>query len=163
MTSIVKQLEAAVIAAMEDATDGAALVRGFRESAMAGIVKTSDGDGRPEIDVAVTPATSDNYASPVIEFAVSVSVRLDWSDDPTISAFDEVAAAVERVLQRWNRRENIEAMSAALSTENFLDFDGFRLDGGQDSADISGETPLIATVFNFAAKGIFSETQTEDQ
>lgn len=162
MTSLVRQLEAAVIAAIASATDGAALVRGFRESAIAGTVKTSTGDGRPEIDVAVTPATSDSYASPVIEFSVAVSVRLDWSDDPTITEFDEVAAAVERMLQRWNVRENIEQMSAALSTENFR-CDGFRLDGGQDSADIGGDIPAISTTFNFAAKGIFTETTTEDQ
>lgn len=162
MTSLVRQLEVAVIAAMKTATDGAALVRGLRESAIAGTVKTSTGDGRPEIDVAVTPATSDSYASPVVEFSVAVSVRLDWSDDPTISAFDEVAAAVERILHRWNMRENIEAMSAALSTENFR-CDGFRLDGGQDSADVEAEMSAISTVFNFAVKGVFTETTMEDQ
>lgn len=162
MTSLVRQIEAAVIAAMKTATDGAALIRGFREAAIAGIVKTSDGDGRVEVDVAVTPATSDSYASPVIEFAVAVSVSLDWSDDPTISAFDEVAAAVERILHRWNMRENIEAMSAALSTANFR-CDGFRLDGGEDSADIETGLYTISTVFNFAVKGVFTETTTEDQ
>lgn len=162
MTSLVRQLEAAVIAATESATDGTALVRGLRESAIAGTVKTSTGDGRPEIDVAVTPATSDSYASPVIEFSVAVSVRLYWSDDPTITEFDEVAAAVERMLQRWNIRENIEQMSAALSTENFR-CDGFRLDGGQDSADVGEESSAISTVLNFAVKGVFTETTTEDQ
>ena len=162
MTSLVRQLEAAVIAAMKTATDGAALVRGFREIAIAGTVKSSDGDGRAGVDVAVTPATSDGYASPVIEFAVAVSIRLDWSDDPTISAFDEAAAAIERILHRWNMRENIEAMSAALSTENFR-CDGFRLDGGQDSADVGGKVSAISTVFNFAVKGVFTETTMEDQ
>lgn len=160
MTSLVKQIEAAVVAALKTATDGSAVVRGFRESVAQGLVKVSTGDGRPEVFVAVTPATSENYASPVLEFSVSVQVRLDWSDDPTIADFDEVAAVVERVFMRWNLNGNIEAMSAALTTENFR-ADGFRLDAGQDSVEV-GDESTISTTSNFTVKGIFTETQTTE-
>lgn len=161
MTSLVKQLEAAVVAAVKTATDGAALVRGFRESVAEGYVKISTGDGRPEVLVSVTPATSENYASPVLEFSVSAQVRLEWSDDPTIADFDEVAATVERVFMRWNLNGNIEAMSAALTTENFR-ADGFRLDAGQDTVALGDKTSVISTTMNFAVKGIFTETQTTE-
>ncbi len=160
MTSLVKQLEAAVVAALKTATDGAALVRGFRESVAEGLVKVSTGDGRPEVMVSVTPATAESYASPVLEFSVSVAVRLEWGDDPTIASFDEVAAIVERVFLRWNDNANIEQMSAALTTENFRAA-GFRLDAGQDSAEI-GDVSVISTTSNFAVKGIFTETTTTE-
>lgn len=160
MTSLVKQLEAAVVAALKTATDGAALVRGFRESVAEGFVKVSTGDGRPEVMVTVTPANADSYASPIIEFSVSVAVRLEWGDDPTIASFDEVAAIVERVFLRWNDNANIEQMSAALTTENFRAA-GFRLDAGQDSAEI-GDVSVISTTNNFAVKGIFTETTTTE-
>lgn len=162
MTSIVKQLEAAIIAAMEAAVDGAARVSGFRQSVAEGFVKSSDGDGRPEVLVAVSPASSPNYASPVVEFEVNVSVRLEWSDDPTIQSFDEIAALVEYQLHRWNRRENIAAMSSALTTDNFR-ADGFRLGGGSDTVDAPSDRATISTVFNFAVMGVFTETQTQQE
>ena len=158
MTSLVRQLEAAVIAAIETATDGLALVRGFREKALAGEVKTSDGDGRPQIVVRISPPTAASYASPVLEFAASVFVSLAWADDPTIAAFDEVAARVERLLVRFNANGNIEAMSAALSTSNFR-ANGFRLDDGVDSAIIENAANTITTTMNFAVKGVFKETE----
>lgn len=160
MTSTVKQLEAAIIAAMETAADGAAKVSGFRQSVANGLVKTSDGDGRPEILVAVQSPTSQSYGSPVIEFEASVSVRLEWSDDPTIAKFDEIAAVVERMLHRWNANGHIEQMSAALTTENFR-ADGFKLAGGGDNIDASGENPTISTVQNFAVMGVYKETETQ--
>ena len=160
MTSLVKQLEAAVVAALKTATDGAALVRGFRESVAEGFVKVSTGDGRPEVMVTVTPANAESYASPIIEFSVSVRVQLEWSSDPTIASFDEVAAIVERVFLRWNDNANIEQMSTALTTENFRAA-GFRLDAGQDSAEI-GDVSVISTTSNFAVKGIFTETTTTE-
>lgn len=161
MTSLVKQLESAVVAAVKTATDGAALVRGFRESVAEGFVKVSTGDGRPEVMVTVTPANAESYASPIIEFSVSVAVRLEWSDDPTIASFDEVAAIVERVFLRWNDNANIEQMSAALTTENFRAA-GFRLDAGQDSVEIGDKWSVISTTNNFAVKGIFTETTTTE-
>ena len=162
MTSIVKQLETALIAAMRTATDGSAQITGFRQSVAEGRVKTSDSDGRPEVLVTVSPAVSQNYASPVVEFDVNIAVRLEWSDDPTIQSFDEIAALVEFQLHRWNVRENIAAMSAALTTENFR-ADGFKLGGGTDSADVAGDRATISTVFNFAVMGVFTETQTQPE
>lgn len=167
MASIVRQLETAIMAALESALTPTAqaapvaLVTGFRESVASGTVKTSDGDGRPEVAVQVSPATADGYAMPIVEFDVSITVRLDWSDDPTIAAFDEVAAVVETLLHRWNLIENEEDMVSALSTENFR-CDGLGLRGGADSVTISGGNGVsaIMTVFNFAVKGIYREAET---
>lgn len=155
MTSLVKQLETAVIAAMKLAVGDSAQVLGFRQSVAEGFVKAQNSDGRPEVIVAVNPATSDNYSSPIIGFDVAVSVRLEWCDDPTITAFDEVAALVERQLIVWNCRTNIEAMSAALSTANFR-CGGFRLGGGNDTVEAEAR-PFIATNMNFSVKGVYIE------
>ena len=167
MASIVRQLEAAIMTALESAltpTDQAApvaLVMGFRKSVASGTVKTSDGDGRPEVVVQVSPATSDGYAMPIVEIDASITVRLNWTDDPTIAAFDEVAAVVETLLHRWNLVENDNEMSAALSTDNFR-CDGLGLRGGTDSVTFpSGNgASAIMTVFNFAVKGIYREAET---
>ncbi len=165
MTSIVKQLEAAIVAALNAALDpdgagnSVGRVSGFRQSVAEGLVKTSDGDGRPEVLVAVSPATSQSYGSHVVEFDVSVSVRLDWADDPTIAAFDEAAALVERQFMRWNAQGGIADMSAALSTENFR-ADGFKLAGGTDSAEVSGDRSSVSTTFGFAVMGVYQETET---
>lgn len=165
MISLVKQLEAKVIAAMKTVVVDAAKVTGFRESVAQGLVKSQESDGRPEVLVAVTPATSENYASVVINFDVAISVRLEWCDDPTISEFDEVAALVERQLIRWNSRANIEDTREALSTDNFR-CDGFRLGGGNDGVD-AATRPYISTTQNFTVKGVFvddpAETTTENQ
>lgn len=161
MASVVKQIEAAIIAAMETAVDGAAKVSGFRQSVAEGLVKTSDGDGRPEVLVAVQPAAADSYASPVIEFEAGVRVILDWSDDPTIAVFDQIAEVVERLLMRWNLNGNIETMSAALSTDNFRAA-GFTLRGGTDNID-DGDNPSISTDFYFAVKGVYQETETTQE
>lgn len=165
MTSLVRQLEAKVVAAMETVVDGAAKVTGFRASVAQGLVKSQESDGRPEVIVAVNPATSDSYASPVIGFDVAVSVRLEWADDPTITAFDEIAALVERKFIEWNLRENYAAMTEALTCDNFR-CDGFRLGGGSDGVD-ADPRPAIFTTMNFTVKGVFiddlAETTNENQ
>lgn len=162
MTSTVRQIEAAIIAVLKSALGDAAMVVGYRESVAQGEVKSSDGDGRPEVLVAVSPATSDNYASPVVSYDVAASVRLEWADDPTIAAFDETAAVVEFTLQRFNVRENLAAMSAALTTDNFR-CDGFRLNGGADSIEAGDGRNVISTTFNFAVKGVFKDTTNESE
>lgn len=159
MTSVVRQVEAAFETALNVALFGAAKVTGFRAYVEHGLVKSSDGDGRPEVLVAVTPAASENYASPVISFDVALTVRLEWSDDPTIRAFDETAAVVERMIMRWNCRANIEEMSAALTTDNFR-CDGFRLGGGSDNISGDGSRSSISTVFNMTVKGVFIDDET---
>lgn len=158
MASIVRQLEAALITALEAALDGAARVTGFRESVESGLVKTSDGDGRPKVAVTVTPANSESYGTPIIELEASILVRLDWSDDPSIAVFDEVAAVVETLLHRWNAVEHIYNAFDALSTDNFR-CDGLALRGGADSVTLSGAKSIMTT-FNFAVKGIFREAET---
>lgn len=164
MASIVKQIEAATIAALSSALDGAARVTGFRQSVAEGFVKTSDGDGRPEVIVSVSSATSQSYGSPILEYGVTVQVRLEWSDDPTLAKFDETAAAVEALFMRWNLREGRDDMAAALTTDNFR-ADGFKLsDGGGDSADVSGDRPAISTSQGFSVMGVYQtpeETQEE--
>jgi hypothetical protein len=160
MISLVKQIEAAVIAAMETVVGDAAKVTGFRASVAQGLVKSQESDGRPEVIVAVAPASSDNYASLVVNFDVAISVRLKWRDDPTIEKFDEIAALVERQLIRWNSRANIEVMSAALSTANFR-CDGFRLGGGNDSVE-ADTRPYIANTQNFTVKGVFVDDDDTD-
>ena len=159
MASVVRQLEAAIATALETALDGSAKVMGIRAAVASGLVKTTDGDGRPEVYVAVSPASADSYASPVLTFAVAVSVRLEWEDDPTIAAFDETAAKIEALLIGWNSRANTDALATALTTDNFR-CDGFRLGGGNDSVELGGNTPSISTVFNFELKGIYLEPAT---
>lgn len=161
MTSIVRQLEAAIMSALEDALDGAALVTGFRQSVADGTVKTADGDGRPEVRVSVQPAASASYASPVLEFSVSAAVSVQWSDDPAIATFDEACAAVESLLMRWNLMEGRIEMKEALATENFR-CDGFRLAGGTD-AFYDGTVKSVSTTFNFAVKGVFINSTQEDE
>lgn len=160
MASVVRQLEAAVMSALGAELGDAAKVIGERAYTQQGSVKTSDGDGRPEVIVAVAPAVADNYASPVISFDVAVAVRLEWADDPTIKAFDDTAEIVERLLMRYNDNANIATMSEALTTDNFR-CDGLRLGGGQDNIDASGQRPAITTTFNFTVKGVYIETQTD--
>lgn len=159
MISLVKQLETAVVSALAPVVGNAARVTGFRASVAEGFVKSQASDGRPEVIVAVTPANSDNYASPVLEFSVAASVRLEWCDDPTLGTFDEIAALVERKLIEWNSRANIEAMSEALSTANFR-CDGFRLGGGNDSV-VTEQRPYIATIQNFSVKGVYRDAEAE--
>lgn len=159
MASIVRQIESAVIAALDTELDGAARVQGFRESVAEGLVKTSDGDGRPEVLVSVNPPTAETYGVNKLEFDVNVQVRLEWADDPTIAAFDEIAAIVEDLLMRWNLNANIATVVAALSTDNFRCC-GLRMNGGSDSASI-GERSYISSTFSFAVKGMYTETTGE--
>lgn len=154
MISLVKQLETAVIAAMKSVVGDAAKVTGVRMSVADGSVKLELSEGLPEVIVAVSPASSQSYASPVLEFPVAVSVRVEWSEDPTIAKFDEVAALIERKFMEWNLRENIEDMGAALTTENFR-ADGFTLAGGTDTVEPGNGRPTISTTMSFNVKGVF--------
>lgn len=154
MASIVRQIEASVIAAMESVVGDAAKVSGLREAVAEGLVKFADSDGRPMVIVNVAPAASAGYSSPIIEFDVDVAVRLEFIDDPTISTFDEVAALVERKCLEWNDGDNMDAMTAALSTDNFR-CDGFKLGGGFDTVPRNDERPYIQTTQKFTVKGGF--------
>lgn len=162
MTSVVKQIETAIVAALETELELAAKVTGFRASVASGNVKTEDGDGRPEVFVKVSNPSGDNYGAPALEFDVALTVRLEWSDDPTISTFDEVAAKVEALLIRWNNRGDMDPLSTAVSTENFR-CDGCKLSGGPDAFDGAGSMPAITTTFNFAVVGVYQETPQNEQ
>lgn len=154
MISLVRQIESAVMSALTNALGDAALVTGFRESTIPGTVKTSDGDGRPEVLVQVQPATTESYGVQILEFQVTAIIQLRWSDDPTIAAFDEVSAIVERVLMDFNQNENLDEMTAALTTANFR-CDGFALRGGSDSISLQSVPATISMTFNFALKGAY--------
>lgn len=157
MTSVVKQIETAIVAALEAELELAARVTGFRSSVLAGMVKTEGNVGLPEVFVKVSNASGDNYGSPVLEFDVQLNVKLEWGDDPTIATFDEVAAKVEALLIRWNNRGDMDPLSTAVSTENFR-CDGCKLSGGPDAFYGDGSRPIIATTFNFAVVGVYQTT-----
>lgn len=161
MTSVVKQIETAIVAALEAELELAAKVTGFRSSVLAGMVKTEGDVGLPEVFVKVSNASGDNYGSPVLEFDVALSVRLELADDPTIESFDEVAAKVEALLIRWNNRGDMDPLSTAVSTDNFR-CDGCRLSGGADAFFGEGARPFVSTTFNFAVVGVY-QTQTEEE
>ena len=166
MASVTLQLETAIVAALRTALTPAgaaastARVIGFRELAAPHTVKSSDGDGRPDLRVAVNPPSASNFGACPVEFDVALTLFHEYADDPTLAAFDAVAETVENWLQQLNISRNWDAMSSALSTANFS-AEGFSLRGGQQAADLGSTPQAITAVYNFAVAGLFIPTPAE--
>lgn len=150
MKSVIGQIEAAIIAALSNVLGDSARIQGFLESTEPGIVKTSNSDGRPQVFVKVVPPTAGSYANNRIEYNCSITVSLDYSDDPTVASFDPVLAEVESLLLTWNDNSNITAVKEVFSTADF-DCRGFLLSGGD--GNLEGDRPTISVSFSFAVAG----------
>jgi len=154
MSTVCAQLESKILDVLRLALGDAATVVGFREAARAGTLKVVTG-GKPEVRVTVSPGQAEGYSSPIMEFPCRVQVNLDLEDDPTQAAFDAVSAYVEAIVEAWNMNRNRDAMSAALTTDDFR-VNGFRADSGTDALDLSRENPRISTTYAFAVKGVLT-------
>lgn len=155
--SLRKAIEAKIMAAVQALVGESASVVGFLQSSADGTIKESFG-GRPEIRVTVAPAQAEGYASKVVEYSCKIAVNLDLEDDPTQSTFDEVGGIVENLVLDWNETSNLADTKTAIEPEGF-NIVGFRADGGQDTLDLTRESPRISTVYAFAIKGIITQEE----
>lgn len=152
--TVCAEIEAAVCAALRARLGASASVAGLREAAAVGEVKETAG-GLPEVGVSVAPGRAEAYGSPVVEFAVSARVSLMLEDDASQALFDAACEPVEALVLEWNRDREWRTMAAALTTARFR-ADGFRADGGADSADFASDSPRLSTTYNFALTGVLT-------
>ena len=154
---IQKELEAKICAAFDSACSLLAfrpIIKGAWETALSGLLKwvenPADANKPAYLSISVSCPSWGTLTTPVVDFAVSVSLFIRPELDPTGAALVEISEKVENVLKNWQLLN--DGTFAALDIADALSVDGISLGGGSSPIVNDG---VCNVSWNFTLSGHF--------